>query len=270
MTIEAAETEPADGVAPIKVEGLVSRFGDHVIHDGLDLEVRSGEVLGLVGGSGAGKSVLLSTLIGLKAPEGGRVSIFGHDLAKATPAEWQEIERGWGVLFQAGALFSNLTVLENVAAPLIEHTDLPIATINDIAALKIALAGLPPLAAALKPAELSGGMIKRAGLARALALDPKLLFLDEPTSGLDPISAAAFDELIAGLSASLKLTVFMITHDLDSLHAICDRVAVIADRKIVATGTIAELERSDHPWIKQYFLGPRGRASATAAARGAS
>jgi phospholipid/cholesterol/gamma-HCH transport system ATP-binding protein len=213
--------------------------------------------------------VLLNTLIGLKAPEGGRVTIFGHDLASASTAEWEEIERSWGVLFQQGALFSNLTVLENVAAPLVEHTNLSIPTVNDIATLKIALVGLPPEAAALKPAELSGGMIKRVSLARALALDPMLLFLDEPTSGLDPIGAAAFDELIAGLSASLNLTVFMITHDLDSLHAICDRVAVIADKKVVATGTIAELERSDHPWIKQYFLGPRGRASAQAAARGA-
>jgi phospholipid/cholesterol/gamma-HCH transport system ATP-binding protein len=267
-------TEGAGGTAaaqapPIVVEGLVSRFGDHTVHDGLDLMVRPGEVLGLVGGSGAGKSVLLNTLIGLKTPEGGRVKIFGHDLATASAAEWDEIERSWGILFQQGALFSNLSVLENVSAPLIEHTELPHPTIDDIAALKIALAGLPPEAAHLKPAELSGGMIKRAGLARALALDPTLLFLDEPTSGLDPIAAAAFDQLIAGLSASLGLTVFMITHDLDSLHAICDRVAVIADKKVVATGTIAELEQSDHPWIKQYFLGPRGRASEAAAARGA-
>jgi phospholipid/cholesterol/gamma-HCH transport system ATP-binding protein len=269
MTAEVAEGHARDAAAPVKVEDLVSRFGDHVVHDGLDLEVRPGEVLGLVGGSGSGKSVLLNTLIGLKTPDGGRVTIFGHDLATASVSEWEEIERSWGVLFQQGALFSNLTVLENVAAPLVEHTRLPIPTINDIASLKIALAGLPPEAAALKPAELSGGMTKRAGLARALALDPKLLFLDEPTSGLDPIAAGAFDQLIAGLSASLNLTVFMITHDLDSLYAICDRVAVIADKKVVAVGTIDELERSDHPWIKQYFLGPRGRASARAAARGA-
>jgi len=269
MTAEPGAARAAGAPAPIKVEGLVSRFGDYVVHDGLDLEVRPGEVLGLVGGSGSGKSVLLNTLIGLKTPDGGRVSVFGRDLSKASIADWEEIERSWGVLFQKGALFSNLTVLENVAAPLVEHTRLSLPTIDDIATLKIALVGLPPEAAALKPAELSGGMIKRASLARALAMDPTLLFLDEPTSGLDPIGAAAFDELIGGLSASLNLTVFMITHDLDSLHAICDRVAVIADKKIVAIGTIAELERSDHPWIKQYFLGPRGRASADAAVRGA-
>jgi phospholipid/cholesterol/gamma-HCH transport system ATP-binding protein len=267
MTV-APEEDPRQGVAPIKVEGLVSQYGDHLIHHGLDLEVRPGEVLGLVGGSGAGKTVLLNTLIGLKSPEGGRVLIFGHDLAHASADEWAEIERSWGILFQQGALFSNLTVLENVAAPLVEHTDLTIPEINDIARLKIALAGLPAESAALKHSELSGGMIKRASLARALALDPQLLFLDEPTSGLDPISAGAFDELIKGLSDGLGLTVFMITHDLDSLYAICDRIAVIADKKVVATGTTAELEQSNHPWIREYFLGPRGRSSAKAAARG--
>lgn len=269
MTDAVERIATQDAPPPIQVEGLVSRFGDHVVHDGLDLTVRPGEVLGLVGGSGSGKSVLLNTLIGLKEPDGGRVRIFGQDLASASAGEWEAIEQSWGVLFQQGALFSNLTVLENVSAPLIEHTGLSAPVIEDIAALKISMAGLPPEAAALKPAELSGGMIKRAGLARALAMDPKLLFLDEPTSGLDPIAAAAFDELIAALSEGLDLTVFMITHDLDSLYAICDRVAVIADKKVVAVGTIEELERSEHPWIKQYFLGPRGRASAQAAARGA-
>ena len=255
------EDELDERAPPIEVTGLVSRFGDHVIHDGLSLRVRRGEVLGVVGGSGAGKSVLLNTLIGLKIPDGGVVKIFGQDLDHASNAKWDAIERSWGVLFQRGALFSNLTVKENVAAPMQEHTNLPKRLISDLAELKIALVGLPPEAGALKPSELSGGMIKRAGLARALALDPQLLFLDEPTSGLDPISAGGFDELIADLSASLNLTVFMITHDLDSLYAICDRVAVIADKKVVATGTVAQLEKSNHPWIKEYFLGPRGRAA---------
>jgi phospholipid/cholesterol/gamma-HCH transport system ATP-binding protein len=250
-----------DAAPPIEVEGLVSRFGDHVIHDGLSLTVRRGEVLGLVGGSGAGKTVLLNTLIGLKAPDGGQVRIFGQDLARASNRRLDAIERSWGVLFQRGALFSNLTVRENVEAPMVEHTRLPKGDITDLAEMKIALVGLPPDAGALKPAELSGGMIKRASLARALALDPQLLFLDEPTSGLDPISAGAFDALIADLSASLNLTVFMITHDLDSLHAICDRVAVVADKKVVGVGTIAELVQSDHPWIQEYFMGPRGRAA---------
>jgi phospholipid/cholesterol/gamma-HCH transport system ATP-binding protein len=260
-----------DKAPPIEVKGLVSRFGEHVIHDGLDLRVKRGEVLGVVGGSGSGKTVLLNTLIGLKIPDGGVVKIFGQDLKKANNAKWDAIERSWGVLFQRGALFSNLTVKENVEAPMQEHTRLPRRSISELAELKIALVGLPPDAGALKPAELSGGMIKRAGLARALALDPQLLFLDEPTSGLDPISAGAFDSLIADLSASLNLTVFMITHDLDSLHAICDRVAVIADKKVVGIGTIAQLERSSHPWIKEYFFGPRGRAAAQALdGRGAS
>ena len=261
MSDNQLTAELDDSAPPIQVKGLVSAFGDTVIHDGLDLTVRRGEVLGVVGGSGAGKSVLLNTLIGLKVPEAGVVKIFGQDLDRATNASWDAIERSWGVLFQQGALFSNLTVKENVEAPMQEHTRMSKSMISALAELKIAMAGLPPEAGALKPSELSGGMIKRASLARALALDPQLLFLDEPTSGLDPISAAAFDELIADLSASLRLTVFMITHDLDSLHAICDRVAVIADKKVVATGTIAELEKSDHPWIKQYFLGPRGRAA---------
>ena len=255
---------------PIEVVGLVSKFGDRVIHDHLDLKVRRGEVLGVVGGSGSGKTVLLNTLIGLKAPDSGVVKIFGQDLEKASTAKWDAIERSWGVLFQRGALFSNLTVKENVSAPMVEHTRLSKRMISDLAELKISLVGLPPEAGALKPAELSGGMIKRASLARALALDPQLLFLDEPTSGLDPISAGAFDELIRDLSASLNLTVFMITHDLDSLYAICDRVAVIADKKVVAVGSIAKLMRSTHPWIKEYFMGPRGRAAAqTLPARGA-
>jgi len=264
MSVEATPIEKDvldDGASPIEVIGLDSRFGDQVIHDGLDLKVKSGEVLGVVGGSGAGKSVLLNTLIGLKQPDGGAVKLFGVDLAKASEAEWGAIERRWGVLFQQGALFSNLTVRENVSAPMFEHTKLDKEEVRRLADLKIALSGLPPDAATKKPSELSGGMRKRVGLARALALDPELLFLDEPTSGLDPIGAAEFDELIADLSDSLGLTVFMITHDMDSLYAICDRVAVLADKKIVAVAPVADLERSDHPWIKDYFLGPRGRAA---------
>jgi phospholipid/cholesterol/gamma-HCH transport system ATP-binding protein len=262
--LAVADDELDDKAPPIEVKGLISRFGDRLIHDGLDLRVRRGEVLGVVGGSGAGKTVLLNTLIGLKVPDGGVVKIFGQDLDKANNAKWDAIERSWGVLFQRGALFSNLTVKENVEAPMQEHTRLPKRSISELAELKLALVGLPPQAGALKPAELSGGMIKRASLARALALDPQLLFLDEPTSGLDPISAGAFDALIADLSASLNLTVFMITHDLDSLYAICDRVAVIADKKVVGVGTIAQLERSRQPWIREYFFGPRGRAAAVA------
>jgi phospholipid/cholesterol/gamma-HCH transport system ATP-binding protein len=254
---------PQSAPPPIEVIDLVSAFGDRVIHDHLTLTVKAGEVLGVVGGSGAGKSVLLNTIIGLKSPEGGVIKVFGRDINRSTDAQMSLIERRWGVLFQNGALFSNLTVRENVAAPFFEHTDLSKADIYELADLKIGLTGLPRHAGDLKPAELSGGMRKRAALARALALDPDLLFLDEPTSGLDPISAGAFDELIADLSDSLGLTVFMITHDLDSLYAICDCVAVIADKAVVASGTIAQLKTSPHPWIQEYFNGPRGRAAAT-------
>ncbi|MCE3289179.1 MAG: transporter ATP-binding protein [Caulobacter sp.] len=249
---------------PIEVRGLNSAFGDNVIHEDLDLVVKKGEVLGVVGGSGTGKSVLLNTIIGLKEPDGGSVKIFGQDIQHASRRKWSAIEKRWGVLFQAGALFSSLTVKENVAAPLHEHTDLTRGEIDDLAELKIALVGLPPRAGALKPSELSGGMRKRAGLARALAFDPELLFLDEPTAGLDPIGAAAFDELIIDLTRSLGLTVFMITHDLDSLYTITDRVAVLADKRVVAVEPVHTLEHSDHPWIREYFLGPRGRAAQSA------
>ncbi len=259
----------SDAAPPIEVKGLKSAFGDQVIHENLDLTVNKGEVLGVVGGSGTGKSVLLNTIIGLKEPEAGEVRVFGYDVAHAREREMQLVERRWGVLFQAGALFSNLTVRENVAAPMQEHTRMSRADIDDLAELKIAMAGLPAHAAALKPAELSGGMRKRAGLARALAMDPELLFLDEPTAGLDPIGAGAFDELIKDLSGALGLTVFMITHDLDSLYTICDRIAVLADKRVIQTGTTDELEKSDHPWIQEYFMGPRGRAAAKArSARG--
>ena len=251
---------------PIEVRGLLSQFGDHVVHKDLDLTIPRGQVVGVVGGSGAGKSVLLNTIIGLKKPEGGTVRIFGQDIRFAKRRQWSAIERRWGVLFQQGALWSNLTVKENVAAPMFEHTDMQKGEIGELADLKIALVGLPGGAGALKPSELSGGMIKRASLARALALDPELLFLDEPTAGLDPIGASAFDELIKDLSDSLKLTVFMITHDLDSLYTITDQVAVIADKKVVAMAPVRELEKSEQPWNESYFHGPRGRAAADASA----
>ena len=250
----------------IKVRGLLSQFGDRTIHENLDLDVNRGEVLGVVGGSGTGKTVLLNSIIGLKTPEGGSVEIFGHDIADQSSEQAAELERRTGVLFQQGALFSSLSVLDNVASPLVEHTRLSRSVIRELAEMKIAMVGLKPEAAHLKPAELSGGMRKRVGLARALALDPELLFLDEPTAGLDPIGAAAFDDLIRQLSDDLGLTVFMITHDLDSLYAITDQVAVLADKHVVAKAPVRELEKSDHPWIKEYFLGPRGRAGAKAAA----
>lgn len=262
MSGAGPETSPA-----IRVTELVSAFDETVIHDGLSLEVRKGEVLGLVGGSGAGKSVLLNTVIGLRPPQGGSVEVLGTDVYGASTLERDALERRWGVLFQSGALFSSLTVRQNIAAPFYEHTHLSTPVIGELADSKLSLVGLEPRAANLHPAELSGGMKKRAGLARAIALDPELLFLDEPTAGLDPISAEAFDVLIRNLSKALGLTVFMITHDLDSLYAVCDRIAVIADKKIVAVGPISELERSEHPWIRSYFLGPRGRAAAGAKAR---
>jgi phospholipid/cholesterol/gamma-HCH transport system ATP-binding protein len=262
-----------DGAAPdrgagpvVQVRGLTTRFGTQVVHKDLDLDLRRGEILGVVGGSGSGKSVLLNTIIGLREPQAGQIKVFGQDLRRASSRRWTAIERRWGVLFQQGALFSNLTLKENVAAPLFEHSGLPRREIYELAELKVALVGLDPEALDRKPAELSGGMRKRAGLARALALDPELLFLDEPTAGLDPISAAAFDDLILDLQRSLKLTVMMITHDLDTLYTITDRVAVLADHKVVAVDQVDNLEKSNHPWIREYFLGPRGRAAAKAAA----
>jgi phospholipid/cholesterol/gamma-HCH transport system ATP-binding protein len=263
-------TAPAESPASapenlIEVRGLLSQFGERIIHENLDLSVERGEVLGVVGGSGSGKTVLLNSIIGLKEPEDGTVKILGYDRATMTAEQEADVERRTGILFQQGALFSALSVIENVASPLVEHTRLPKDVIRELAEMKIAMVGLKPEAHHLKPAELSGGMRKRVGLARALALDPELLFLDEPTAGLDPIGAAAFDALIRRLSDDLGLTVFMITHDLDSLYAITDKVAVVADKRIVAKATVQELERSDHPWIKEYFLGPRGRAADRAA-----
>jgi phospholipid/cholesterol/gamma-HCH transport system ATP-binding protein len=248
------------GEALIRVHGLVNRFGTETIHDGLDLDVRRGEVLGVVGGSGSGKSVLLRTIIGLNRPVEGTVEVFGRDVLAMSDRERRPLENRWGVLFQDGALFSSLTVAQNIEVPLREHYDMPLRLMDEISAIKIGLVGLPEDAGDKYPSELSGGMRKRAGLARALALDPEVVFLDEPTAGLDPIAAGAFDELIRDLKVSLGLTVFMVTHDLDSLFAVCDRVAVLVDKK-VRVGTLEQLLKDDHPWIHTYFHGPRGRAA---------
>jgi phospholipid/cholesterol/gamma-HCH transport system ATP-binding protein len=245
----------------IEVEGLRTQFGDNIIHDGLDLAVRRNEIIGVVGGSGTGKSVLMRAIIGLKPPSAGTVRVFGEDFYGLSPMEQIEIEQRWGVMFQGGALFSSLTVAQNVMAPIREHLKLPKELAADIAAMKISMSGLPPDAGAKYPSQLSGGMNKRAGLARALALDPEIVFLDEPTAGLDPIGAENFDRLIVNLKNSLGLTVFMVTHDLDTLHATCDRVAVLAEKRVIVVGTLDEVTRSDHPWIQEYFSGPRGRAA---------
>lgn len=250
----------------IRVRGLVNAFGTHVVHDGLDLDVERGEVIGIVGGSGTGKSVLLRSIIGLITPRSGQVEVFGTDLTRLSVPERRAQERRWGVLFQDGALFSSLTVAQNVEVPMREHTALEPALMDDLAALKVRLVGLPALAGSKYPSELSGGMRKRAGLARALALDPEIVFLDEPTAGLDPISAADFDSLILQLKATLGLTVFLVTHDLDSLYAICDRVAVLAEKRVLTVGPLEALERFDHPWVQDYFHGPRARAAQKTAA----
>ncbi|WP_052171925.1 ABC transporter ATP-binding protein [Paracoccus sanguinis] len=252
----------------IKVRGLVTRFGTNTIHDGLDLDVRQGEILGIVGGSGTGKSVLLRTIVGLLTPAAGTVEVAGIDVHRATGPERAALEGIWGVMFQDGALFSTLTVRENVEVPMRGHPLTPEAR-QGIADLKIAMAGLPFSAGGKYPSQLSGGMRKRAGLARALALDPQILFLDEPTAGLDPIGASEFDRLIVGLRDALGLTVFLVTHDLDTLHACADRIAVLAEKRVLATGTMAEMGRVDHPWVREYFHGPRARAAEADAAGGA-
>jgi phospholipid/cholesterol/gamma-HCH transport system ATP-binding protein len=260
-----ADTNRAKGNADIaiSIRGLVNRFGKQVVHENLDLDIRRGEVMGVVGGSGTGKSVLLRTIVGLNRPAAGRITVLGRDTHGMSDAEWRQLQAKWGVLFQGGALFSSLTVSENVQVPMREHTDLNRRTREAIAGLKVGLAGLPADAGNKYPSQLSGGMRKRAGLARALALDPEILFLDEPTAGLDPIGAAAFDELILSLQRSLGLTVVMVTHDLDSLVAICDRIAVLVDRR-VRVGTMADHLVDDHPWIREYFHGPRARAAGIA------
>ena len=244
----------------IKVRGLVNGFGDKIIHDHLDLDVYRGEVLGVVGGSGAGKSVLLRSIIGLNHPTEGTIDVFGHRTGEVEGAAMRQLEMRWGVLFQEGALFSSQTVAENIQVPMREYTSMGHELMHELAAMKLGMVGLAPDAANKYPSELSGGMKKRAGLARALALDPELLFLDEPTAGLDPISANQFDELIRQLQKALGLTVLMVTHDIDTLRAVTDRIAVLVNKKLVI-GTIAELRKNDDPWIKDYFSGVRGRAA---------
>lgn len=258
--MSAAREKPCDFA--IRITGLTNSFGDQVVHENLSLDVRHGEILGVVGGSGTGKSVLMRSVIGLQTPDTGRIEVLGESILDAAEED-VSIRSRWGVLFQGGALFSTLTVAENVMVPLAEfYPRIDARLRREIALYKIALSGLPVEAADKYPSELSGGMKKRAGLARALALDPDLLFLDEPTAGLDPIGASLFDQLTLELQRTLGLTVFLITHDLDTLHEICDRVAVLADRKVIAIGTIDELLATDHPWIQEYFNGPRGRAAA--------
>ncbi|KFN41967.1 ABC transporter ATP-binding protein [Arenimonas metalli] len=262
-------TEAADAAElAIRVRGLRNAFGEQVVHQDLDLDVRRGEIIGVVGGSGTGKSVLMRAVLGLREPQGGSIEVLGVDALSDRARASGVIELNTGVLFQNGALFSSLTVAENVSVPLKEHYGaLPPDMIHDLAMLKIRMAGLGEDAGAKLPSQLSGGMRKRAALARALALDPALLFLDEPTAGLDPIGAAAFDDLIKTLQKALGLTVFLITHDLDTLYTICDRVAVIGDRRVLINAPLAEVERFDHPWVQDYFHGPRGRAAQAARAK---
>ena len=245
----------------IKLRGIRNQFGRQVVHEDLDLDVYRGEILGVVGGSGTGKSVLLRTIAGLQKPAAGSVDVLGTDVLNADEDTRQKLESRWGVMFQDGALFSSLTVRENVEVPMRAIPGLDPQIRRDLADLKISMVGLQYLAGDKYPSELSGGMRKRAGLARALALDPDIVFLDEPTAGLDPIGASAFDQLIRGLSQSLGLTVFLVTHDLDTLHATCDRIAVLAERKVLVTGSMADMLEVDHPWVHEYFHGPRARAA---------
>jgi len=259
-----------DALAPaaeviIAVRDLTNRFGTKTIHEALDLDVMRGEVLGVVGGSGTGKSVLLRSIVGLQRPQAGSINVLGTDVLSATPGQRHAIETRWGVMFQDGALFSSLTVRENVEAPMRETLGIDAATRSALADLRIAMVGLPATAGDLYPSELSGGMRKRAGLARALSLDPEIVFLDEPTAGLDPIGASEFDALIRSLQKALGLTVFLVTHDLDTLHATCDRIAVLAERRVLVTGTMAEMMLVDHPWVHAYFHGPRAHAAQMAA-----
>ena len=259
--IETRNDRPAMAGSEVvlSVRDVTVAFGDNVVLENLSLDVRRGEILGFVGASGAGKSVLLRTVLGLNKKRSGTIELFGVDLDKATEAERLRLDMRVGVLFQHGALFSALTVMENIQVPMREYLDLPQALMNELARLKIELVGLPPDAALKYPSELSGGMIKRAALARALALDPEIVFLDEPTSGLDPISASEFDELVVKMRDTMGLTVYMVTHDLDSLFSTCDRVAVLGNKKVLVEGTIEDMLASEEPWVKSYFRGKRAR-----------
>jgi phospholipid/cholesterol/gamma-HCH transport system ATP-binding protein len=261
MALEAKKTGKE---AVIEVRKVVAGFEDHVVLDHIDLDVYRGEVLGFVGGSGAGKSVLLRTIIGLIPKREGTIKVFGVDMHAATDLERQAVERRWGVLFQQGALFSSLTVRENLQFPVREYLNLSQSLLDELAIAKLEMVGLDASVCEKFPSELSGGMTKRVALARALSLDPEIVFLDEPTSGLDPIGAGEFDTLIATLQRTLGLTVFMVTHDLDSLHTICDRIAVLADGKVIAAGTMDTMLASTHPWLKAYFHGKRARGIETA------
>lgn len=264
----AGTPAPHDTPPALRIRGLVNRFGTQTVHEGLDLDLMPGQILGVVGGSGTGKSVLMRTILGLRQPDAGSIEIFGINALSRENAERQAIKRNTGVLFQDGALFSSLTVGENIEVPLKEHHPEMDDTLRyELALLKVKLSGLPVEAINKLPSQLSGGMRKRAGLARALALDPPLLFLDEPTAGLDPIGAAAFDQLLHTLCRALGLSVFLITHDLDTLYSICDRIAVLADRKVIINAPLAEVENLDHPWVQEYFHGPRARAARDTAAR---
>lgn len=258
---DSAKTDDAHDLV-IKVRGLRNQFGSQVVHDDLDLDVRRGEILGVVGGSGTGKSVLMRSILGLNKPQAGSIDVLGVDALHGDVQARRHIERNTGVLFQDGALFSSLSVGENVQVPLKEwYPQLSEVVRYELSLLKVKLSGLPADTISKLPSQLSGGMRKRAGIARALALDPPLLFLDEPTAGLDPIGAAAFDQLIKTLQEALGLTVFLITHDLDTLYAICDRIAVLADKRVIINAPIAEVEKFDNPWVQEYFHGPRARAA---------
>ncbi|MGA7277027.1 MAG: ABC transporter ATP-binding protein [Desulfocapsaceae bacterium] len=246
----------------INITDLAVRFGASPIHDGLSLNVRSNEILAVVGASGTGKSVLLKAIIGLIKPQRGEIELFGRNIRSLSPAEALAVSRRCGVLFQDGALFGSLTVKENIQTPMKEHEKLSSKTMDELAALKLTMVGLDVGVGNKYPAELSGGMRKRAGLARALALDPELLFLDEPTAGLDPIGAAAFDHLLMELQENLQLTVFMVTHDLDTIYTVSDSIAVLAEKKVLVKGSLEEVSDFDHPWVKAYFHGQRARAAA--------